>query len=491
MGEKGTQVPLSRRFSENIAYLQKELRTEKNFDVIHHKMEHGGLKIGMFLIDGFASTMAIVQILKSLNLLDKTDFKKRPVEVLTRSIIPHQEVSTSKDLEEVINQILSGQCAFIIEGSQEAILIDTREYPARSPEEPDLERVVRGPRDGFVETGIFNVALIRRHVRDRSLTFEYLQVGKRSKKDIIVSYIDSIADPELVKRIKKQIESIDIDGISMGEKALEELIFKKRLNPYPLVRYTERGDTAANHLFEGHVLIIVDGSPSVMILPTTFWHHLQHAEEYRQNPVSGAFLRWVRFIAVLTTLFLLPLWFLLATQPELLRPGWEFIGVKESEGAIPLYWQFIIAEVGVEMLRMAAIHTPNALATALGLIAALMIGDIAITVGLFTPEVILYLSIAVIGNYATPSYELGLSNRIARLVFLSTAALYGVTGFVIAIFIWLLLLISTKTLNVPYLWPFIPFNAMAFYEVIVRSPIPLQDKRPSILNPKQKENQSS
>ncbi|MGM8215406.1 spore germination protein [Bacillaceae bacterium W0354] len=490
MGEKGVQVPISKKFNENIEYLKKELRVDKNFDIIHHKMEHGGVKIGMFLVDGFGSTMPIIQMLRNLELLDQGIFKKDPIETLTRTIIPHQEVATSKDLEEVITQILSGQSALIIEGCQEAVLVDTREYPSRSPEEPDLERVVRGPRDGFVETGVFNAALIRRHVRDRSLTMEYLQVGKRSKKDIIMTYIDSIVDPELVRRLRNKIESINIDAISMGEKALEELIFGKGLNPYPLVRYTERGDTSANHLFEGHVLIIVDGSPSVMICPTTFWHHLQHAEEYRQSPISGAFLRWIRFIAVFTALFLLPLWYLFATHPELLWPGWEFIGLKE-EGSIPLYLQFLIAELGVEMLRMAAIHTPSALATALGLIAALMIGDIAISVGLFTPEVILYLSIAVIGNYATPSYELGLSNRLVRIALLTVTALFGVTGFVIAVFLWLLLLISTKTLNTPYLWPFIPFNPMAMWEVLVRSPIPLQDTRPSVLHPKQQDNQGS
>lgn len=319
---------------------------------------------------------------------------------------------------------------------------------------------------------------------------EYLQVGERSKKDIIISYLDSVADPELIRRIKKKIESVNVDGLSMGEKALEELIFPQSFNPYPLVRYTERGDTAANHLFEGHILIMVDGSPSVMICPTTYWHHLQHAEEYRQSPITGVFLRWVRFFSVITSLFILPLWYLLATHPELLRPGMEFIGLEE-EGSVHLYWQFIIAEIGVEMLRMAAIHTPNALATALGLIAALMIGEIAINVGLFSPEVILYLSVAVIGHFATPSYELGLSNRLVRLVFLTAAALFGVSGFVIAFTLWLLLLISTKTLNTPYLWPFIPFNAMAFYEVLVRSPIPLQNRRPSVLNTLEHENQSS
>ncbi|GEL78191.1 spore germination protein [Tenuibacillus multivorans] len=481
MGKEGTQVPIDRNFNKNIEYLKKELRVDKNFDLIHHKMEHGGLKIGHFYIDAFASDKPMIDTLKSFKFLDDEEFRKDPVEALTQTIIPHQEIDTSEDLEEVIAQILAGQSAFIIEGVTQAVLVDTRTYPARSPQEPDLERVVRGPRDGFVETIVFNTALIRRHVRDRSLIFEYLQVGQRSKKDISLTYLDSVVDPELIRRLKEEIEKIDIDDLSMGEKTLEEYIFGRSMNPYPLVRYTERGDTAGVHLMEGHILIIVDGSPSVMICPSTFWHHLQHAEEYRQKPVVGAFLRWVRFVAVFSGLFLLPLWYLLASNPELLPNQISFLGLKE-EGNVPLFLQFLIAEIGVEMLRMAAIHTPNALATALGLIAALMIGEIAIDVGLFSSEVILYLAIAVIGNYATPSYELSLSNRLTRLFLLIVTATFGVYGFVLGFVAWLLLLVSTKALNTPYLWPFIPFNAKAFFVSIVRSPMPLQKSRPSVLN---------
>jgi stage V sporulation protein AF len=488
MGKPGTQMPISKNFGKNIDYLLKELRIEQSFDVIHHKLEHGGRKMGMFFVDGFASDVAILRILANLSQIKDNELRRDPIEKLTRTFIPHQEVDTSEDLEEVIVQVLSGQSAFIIEGCTEAILVDTREYPGREPQEPDMERVVRGPRDGFVETMVFNAALIRRRVRDRSLIMDYMQVGKRSKTDIIVSYIDSIADPELVKRIKEEIEKIDIDGISMGEKTLEEFIFGKNLNPYPMVRYTERGDTSGVHLMEGHVLIIVDGSPSVMICPTTFWHHLQHAEEYRNKPVIGTVLRGVRFVAVFASLFLLPFWYLVATNPDLLSGRWDFLGVDEA-GALSLFWQFIIAEVGVEMLRMAAIHTPNALATALGLVAAILIGEIAIEVGLFTHEVVLYLAAAVIGDYATPSYELSLANRVFRVLFLIAAAIFGLSGFLIAIVLWVILLASTKTLNTPYMWPLIPFSPKEFWETLVRSPIPLKSLRPNILNTKDKSKQ--
>ncbi|WP_416148331.1 spore germination protein [Salipaludibacillus sp. HK11] len=485
MGKFGTQVPLAKNFNKNIDYMLKELRVEENFDVIHHKIDAGGRKIGMFYVDGFASDVATIEVLKKIKSLEPDALRRNPIDILTQGIIPHQETETSEDLEEVIGQVLAGQAAFIVEGATKAILVDSREYPARQPEEPDLERVVRGPREGFVETMVFNAALIRRRVRDRSLVMDYIQVGQRSKMDIVISYIDSIADAKIIQKLKNEIDKINIDGLSMGEKTLEEFIFGKNINPYPFVRYTERADTGSVHLMEGHVLIIVDGSPSVMICPVTFWHHLQHAEEYRQKPIIGATLRWIRYAAVLAALFILPFWYILATTPELVPENFDFIGVKEA-GTLPLFWQFIVAELGVEMLRMAAIHTPNALATALGLVAAVLVGEVAVEVGIFTREVILYTAAAVIGGYATPSYELNLANRFFRVIFLIAAASLGLYGFVIAVSLWFILLVKSKSLNTPYMWPLIPFNPKEFYHVLVRSPMPLDKSRPSFLHTKDK-----
>ncbi|WP_202081083.1 spore germination protein [Caldalkalibacillus salinus] len=476
-----TKRPVSKSFEENIAYLQKALRVDDSFDVIHHKLVYADRKFGLFFVDGFTKDDVMLQIMRDLGRLEPRDLRHDPIDVLMQKKIPYIEVETTQDIENVIKQVLSGQAAFIIEDTDTAILLDVRTYPVRSPDEPDTERVVRGPRDGFVETLVFNTALIRRRIRDRSLVMDYLQVGRRSKTDIVVSYVDSIVDKELVKRIKKGLQNIEPDGLSMGEKTIEEYIFGRHLNPYPVVRYTERPDTASTHLLEGHVLIVVDGTPGVMICPTTFWQHLEHAEEYRQKPLVGAFLRWVRFAAVLASLFLLPLWYIYATNTELLVERWQFIG-PEKVGHVSLIWQFLIAEVGLEVLRMAAIHTPNALATALGLVAAILIGEVAIEVGLFSYEVILYVAIAATSTFATPSYELSLANRLFRIFFLLAGAFFGIWGLVVSILFWLITLTSTKTLNAPYLWPFIPFNGKAMLQVLFRSPVPLKRERPDILN---------
>ena len=182
---------------------------------------------------------------------------------------------------------------------------------------------------------------------------------------------------------------------------------------------------------EGNIAVFVDTTPSVMILPTTYFDLLQHAEENRQTPFIGTYLRWVRFFGIVASLFLLPLWFLFTLKPELKPPALDFIGVQKP-GRLPMVAQFLFAEIGVDLLRMAAIHTPTPLATAMSLIAAILIGDIAVKTGLFVNEVVLYMAVAAIGMFATPSYELGLANRIVRLVLIIAVASFKVEGFVIA-----------------------------------------------------------
>ncbi|WP_160726212.1 spore germination protein [Bacillus sp. USDA818B3_A] len=490
MGKKGTQIPVKESYEENIEYLKKELRVGKSFDIIHRKIDYAGHKMSMFLIDGFASANILLLIMKEIEKRKPEDFRNDPINELVETFIPHVEVVTTPDLEEVIAQVLAGQTALVVEKGSKVVLIDSREYPIRSPQEPDIERVVRGPRDGFVETIVFNLALIRRRVRDRSLVMEYVQVGNRSKTDVALVYIDSIVDMENVKWLRKRLEDISIDGVSMGEKTIEEFVFGRNYNPYPLVRYTERADTSSVHLMEGHVLVVVDGSPSVMICPATYWHHLQHAEEYRQKPLVGAFLRFARLIAVAASLFLLPIWYTYATNEQLLSERWKFIGVKDH-GEIALIWQFLIAEVGIEILRMAAIHTPNALATALGIVSAIIIGDVAVQVGIFTHEVVLYVAVAAIGTFATPSYELSLANRIFRVFFLLMVAILQVPGLVIGITLWILLLVKTRTMNIPYLYPFIPFNPLDFKLVLLRSPVPFSNVRGHMLNPQDRSRQET
>lgn len=482
MAEKVVRYPVSKNIKQNVAYLNRELGVDKSFDLIRIDLEYVGIKMSLFLVDGFAKDEALTIIQQELEHLKYDSLTGDLLKKLIKSKIPYVEIETENDLNNVVNQVLAGPAALVVDGINEVIIIDTRTYPVRGPEEPDTEQVIRGAKDGFVETLVLNVALARRRVRDRTLRNEYINVGRRSKTDICITYIEDIADPHVVSLVRTALEKIDADGLPMGDKTVDEYLFGQHYNPYPVVRYTERPDVAAAHLFEGHVLVMVDGSPSVIITPTTFWHHLQHAEEYRQKPIIGIILRLVRFCAVWASIFLLPLWLLFATNTFLIPDFLSYIGPNET-GQVPLLAQFILAEIGIEMLRMAAIHTPSALATALGLVAAILIGEVAIEVGLFSHEVVLYLAIAAVGSFATPSYEMSLANRFIRVVLLIVTGFFNVVGYVIGITILIIGLVKMSVYNTPYLWPFIPFSAKSFRDVLFRSPIPLKRQRPSAIHP--------
>ncbi|ANE49051.1 spore gernimation protein GerA [Paenibacillus swuensis] len=474
---------LTTDFNTNVEYLKESLGVKKSFDVIHRELEFAGVRMGLFFVDGFVKDDVLNVIFIHLAKLEFKDLNPSAVSKLLHTHIAYVETETVKDTEKIIAAVLAGPPVLLIEGSDTAIMIDARTYPARNPDEPDIERVVRGSRDGFTETLIFNTALTRRRLRDRSLRMEYLQIGRRSKTDIALAYLEDVADEQLVDTIRSKLQAVEVEGLAMADKTIEEFLFKRHWNPFPMVRYTERPDVAAIHLMEGHVLIYTDTSPSVMITPTTLFHHVQHAEEYRQKPIVGAYLRWVRFAAMLASVFVLPLWLLIAVNPANVPDDLRFL-LPKGEHEVPFLLQALLTEIGIDALRMAAIHTPNALATALGLIAALMIGEIAVDVGLLTKNIILFLSISALGTFATPSYEFGMATRIVRLSLLVLTGFFHGIGLIAGTLFWFLLLAFTKSLNTPYLWPLLPFNGKALLDIIVRSPVPAKHKRPSVLQPK-------
>jgi stage V sporulation protein AF len=476
------KVPISSFLSDNENYLKQIVGLGVTFDLGMRKFKILGRDVGVLYVTGLSDSNFIIHILEEMvDLNDVEQHESDAVSVIENRLI-HQQVTPIQTMDDVILQVLSGLIIIFIDGEPKAFTVDVRSYPGRTPTEPDTEKVVRGARDGFVENIIVNTALIRRRIRDPRLRHEIIRVGERSKTDICISYVQDIANPDLIKIIKQELQNIEIDGITMADKTVEEFLVKQSFNPFPLIRYTERPDVAANHILEGHVLIIVDTSPSVIITPTTYFHHVQHAEEFRQNPAVGTFLRWIRFLGIMFSLFLLPFWLVFVFDPALLPPNLAFIGPNKVTN-IPTFLQIILAEVGIEFLRMASIHTPTSLSTSLGLISAVLIGQIAIQVGLFVPEVILYTSISVIGAYATPSYELSLANKIAKIFIILWTACLREMGFMIGLTLLILFLASIRSLQTPYLWPFLPFDGGALMKIIIRPAMSSSKLRPSIVHP--------
>jgi stage V sporulation protein AF len=470
---------ISRHLDENKKILKEAVGLEDSFDLIAKDMEIGKKGAFLFAVNGFVKDEVLADIMVRLSYVEREQIVPFTLKSILVKYIPHIQAEEVKDMKKLVTMVLAGGSAIFIEGETSAIVIDVKIFPTRSIEEPDLERVVRGSRDGFTETLLVNVTLVRRRIRDPQLRLEMTKIGSRSKTDVCIAYINDIADKDLIESVRDKLKKTIVDGIPVAEKELEELMVGKGWNPYPQVRYSERPDVVAANLLEGNVIIFVDTSPSVMILPTTFFQLIQHVEEYRQTPLIGSYLRWVRYFGILASLFLLPMWFLFVSQPELKPAGLAFIGPNKT-AQLPIILQFFLAEIGIDLMRMAAIHTPTPLATAMGLIAAILIGDIAVQTGLWVNEVILYIAIAAIGMYATPSYELSLANRIVRLALLALVAIFKVPGLVVGTTVILLILIVQRSYNTPYMWPFIPFNAKALFTVLVRKPFTQMWKRPSI-----------
>jgi len=454
-----------------------------SFDVGVRELKILNEQIQVYYCNSLVDSLLVTEILRELLRLADEHRTANNAKDIIKNHLAHEQVVEIKTMDEAVDNMLSGLIVIFIEDEIVGLVIDVRHYPGRQPQEPDVERVVRGARDGFTENIIENVGLIRRRIRDERFRTKMLRVGERSKTDICVCYLKDVANPGLLKTLKKELESIEIDGIPMADKSVEEFLVKQGVNPYPLVRYTERPDVAAAHILEGHILLVTDTSPSVVIFPTTLFHHVQHAEEYRQTPVVGGFLRWSRFLAIILSVFLVPLWLTLVLNHNVVPDWLQFLGPKDHKYHLPLTLQVLIAEVGVEIIRMAAIHTPSALSTALGLIAAVMIGQIGVQVGIFTPEVILYTSLAAIGGFATPSYELSEANRIVRIFLILVSAFFGIPGLVIGSTLFIIYLARVKNLNTPYLWPFIPFDPMAMVAITIRTSMPLSSTRPSIVKP--------
>lgn len=474
---------IDRDIEKNIAYVKEKLGLGVSFDIIYREFCYGDTRVATFGINGMNATQTVTTALK--NIFPPSD-RAVTVEVLYDLLVHEMAIQQAKvvsDMEDAIVGLLAGEMIFFIDGETRALSVDARSFPSRSPSESTLEKVTRGSKDSFVETLVFNTALIRRRLRDPNLRFEIIKVGTRSKTDVAIAYLSDVTDPKLVDEVRRKLESINIDGIPMAERAIEEYIAGG--NSYeviPKVRYTERPDVASLHLLEGHVCVLVDTSPNVMILPTTFWHHVQHAEEYHQTILVGTFLKIVRLCGIFFSLLLPPVWLVMATNSHILPEALAFLGAKDP-GIIPIAVQFLLAELGLELVRMATIHVPSAQATALGFIGAFMLGEFATKVGLFGNEVVFYIAVAAVGSFATPSVEFAMALRMFRLLLIVLTGLFHLVGFLIGLLFVGIVFVRTRSFGVPYMWPLIPWDARAMRSVLFRLPISNDTYRPGVLHP--------
>lgn len=446
------------------------LQPEKSFDLVCRNTEIAGRRCALLFVDGMIKDEVMEKMLEYFLKLAPSVWEDAPdMQSFACRIIPYVEVADEDRLEAACTVILSGNLGLFIEGFSACALVDVRTYPVRGVEEPEKDKVLRGSRDGFVETVVFNTALIRRRIRDPKLVMSIQSAGESSHTDIVVCYMEDRADLELVGRIKERISHIQVQGLTMSQESLAEaLISTKWHNPFPKTRYTERPDTASAALLEGRIVVLVDNSPSAMILPSGIFDFFREADDYYFPPITGTYLRITRIVIFLLTLFLTPLWLLLAEHPQWIPPWLAFIGVSEPNG-VPILAQLLVLEFAVDGLRMASTNTPSIMSNSLSIIGALLLGDFAVQSGWFVPETILYAAFTAIANYAQPSLELGFAFKFARLGLLILTGCFGLWGFLGGTVLFLIILCSTRTLSgKSYLYPLIPFNARDFKRVFVR-----------------------
>ena len=457
---------------ENMDFLNRKLDIDKNFDLLYRVIQIGGREACMYFVDGFCKDELMQKMLQRFMDIKPEELPENAHE-MSKKCVPYVEVDLQSDFSQIIYFIMSGVFALFIDGYDQCILIDSRTYPARSVSEPEKDKALRGSKDGFVETIVFNTALIRRRIRSTNLRMEMFHAGNSSQTDIVLCYMENRVDQKFLEQIRKRIQNIKVDALTMNQESLAECLYQKKwYNPFPKFKFTERPDTASAQILEGDVVILVDNSPSAMITPTSVFDVIEEADDYYFPPITGTYLRLTRFLIAILTYLLTPTFLLLTQHLEWIPAGFTFIEVKDTVN-IPLIWQFLLLELAIDGLRLAAVNTPNMLSTPLSVMAALVLGEFSVNSGWFNSEVMLYMAFVAIANYTQASYELGYAIKFMRILALILTALFDIWGYIAALLVMVIAMASNKTISgKSYIYPLFPLNLKRLARRFIRYRLP-------------------
>ena len=440
------EIPVFKTREENVAYMNETLPIQESFDLIQRDLLIGGRVSSFYFVNGFTSEETMLKIMDAL-LKVKEEEMPEDVWEFANACIPYVEVEVLFDFDQILKSLLSGETCVFIDGYRACIVIDCRTYPVRSVEEPDKDKSLRGSRDGFVETLVYNTAMMRRRIRHPALIMEMMEVGDSSRTDVALCYMDDRVDQELLKNLNYRIRDIKVDDLRMNQQSLAECLFKRKwYNPFPKFKFTERPDTAAACLLEGKVVILVDNSPSAMILPTSILDIIEEANDYYFPTLTGIYLKISRALITFLTIFLTPVFLLFMQNLSWLPKIFAFVAVKDTVN-IPLIFQLLMLEVAIDGLRLAALNTPSMLSTPLSVIAGLVMGEFSVKSGWFNAEVMLYMAFVAVANYTQPNFELGYALKFMRLELLVLTAVFNWIGFLAGTMIVICSICFNKTLS--------------------------------------------
>lgn len=464
-------MTLSSSLSENIAALHRLLPIEESFDLITRDLFLGDTPAYWIGVNGLCKTEILQQVFSDLqNPLFTKDGEIRDLARYMNAKIGFSQVETESDWDRLIQNLLSGPSLLFVEGFDYALIIDARSYPTRAVQEPDSEHITKGARDGFVETLLFNANLIRRRVRSPKLTFAMHALGTLSRTDVAVAYLEDMVNRELLDNLSQKLDSLQITSLTMGAKSLEELLVPHRWwNPLPAIQYTERPDVACSYLMEGHILVIVDNSPLVLILPGTIFQFTQSPEDYYKSPVVGSYFRLVRMACIPVSLFLMPLFLLITTYFPQLARQWNLIA--DSRGPAYMIFYVLTMEFVLDLFKYSASVSPGRFSGSLAIVGGLLIGDVAVTLHWASTEVLFYGAISLLASISISSLELADALRVYRIFLLIVTAAGGLWGFLGGLVLMLISAATTPTFGgMSYFWPLFPWNGKALKYLLFRSP---------------------
>ncbi|MCL2565212.1 MAG: spore germination protein [Defluviitaleaceae bacterium] len=409
-------------------------------------------------------------------------------EVLKDVGITTPDISESDSLDDLITFILSGDAVVLIEGRPKGIIVAARGFPNRGINQADTEVVVQGSKEAFSEVIRFNTCLIRRRIRDTSLKVKQSRVGRRSQTDVALMYIEGIVRPQILADVEGRLKNIDIDGI-LDSGYIEQLIEDDWKSPFPQCQMTERPDTASAAILEGRIVIIVDNSPFVLIVPTTINAFFQSVEDYSQRFEIMSFTRTLRFIGGFLAVSLPALYIVVATHHPSMLPMFLMLNFAGASQGVPLpaALELIVMDLAFEMLKEAGIRLPGAMGGAIGLVGGLIMGQAAVEAGLISPIVVIIIAATSIAGFAIPHTSLVNGFRLVKYLLIILSAAFGLFGFWLGAILIIIHLASLKSFGIPYLFPFAAGEVTGnkdYMDSLFRPPLFMMKKRPIFANPK-------
>lgn len=396
-------------------------------------------------------------------------------------ILSISNMNKVQTINEVIDQVSLGNPVILVDQQKVGFSLGLAQWEKRAIEEPTAENVIRGPREGFIESIGVNMALLRRKIRSPKFKTKQMEVGRLTKTNLIVAYIEGVADPTLITEVENRIKRIDIDGV-LESGYIEDFIEDNPYSPFPQVLNTERTDVVSSYLLEGHVAILTDGTPFALVVPTTFYSLMQAAEDYYQRPMLSTIIRWLRFLFIVISLLLPSLYVAVLTYHHEMIPTSLLISMAASREPIPFpaVIEALSMEIMFEILREAGIRLPKQIGAAVSIVGALVIGQAAVEAGIVSAPMVMVVALTGIASFAIPRYNAGLALRMLRFPMLLLAGFLGLLGIMLGVIVIVIHLCTLRSFGVPYLSPIAPMKKDEMKDVFLRLPKWAQDVRPHL-----------